>query len=232
MLARLQTNTLRNGSAFPLGSYPPAHSIPPKAVLLVSDSPFTLENLDRGLAAVDSLALAGACGWRDVVERTSWWCPDIVVLDALVTPLDGLFTTVQRLRSLTDPPLIVLLVHREVDQQRIDCVDAAFALDLGLEPVLEGLQLLASGVLLPASTARTPARPGDSAMRTRLATLTDREREVLTLIVEGLSNREVGVRLFISPDTVKEHVSRILAKLEVASRIEAAVAVVRAEMEH
>ncbi|MFI9504515.1 LuxR C-terminal-related transcriptional regulator [Nocardia sp. NPDC052566] len=218
MLARIQTN-----------AYPAAAPEDTKSVLLVSDSPFTLEHFEHGLATVDNLTAAGACGWRDVVERAAWWCPDIIVLDAL--PQDGLPATVRRLRSLSSPPLIVLLVHREVDGQIIDCVDAAFALDLGLEPVLNGLQLLASGVLMTASPR--PVAPARAAgTHQRLSTLTDREREVLVLLVDGMSNREVGARLFISPDTVKEHVSRILGKLGVSSRIEAAVLAVRAGMDH
>lgn len=73
---------------------------------------------------------------------------------------------------------------------------------------------------------------GPSSPRERIASLTERERQVLSLVAEGLSNGEVGQRLFLSPETVKEHVSRILGKMRVANRIQAAVVAAQCELAH
>ncbi len=203
----------------------------PHTVVIASDSPFTRRDFERTVTAAGDLALAGTCRWREVADRTARWRPDLVLLDASAGPLPELPDMVARLRSPNRPPLIALLVPPGVTRVDAEYADAVLASGRGAHAVVRALEVLASGVVV---TARAPGRcpepgPGPE-VRQRLSTLTEREREILVLIVDGLSNREVGSRLFISPDTVKEHVSRILAKLEVASRIEAAVAAVRAEL--
>jgi DNA-binding NarL/FixJ family response regulator len=96
--------------------------------------------------------------------------------------------------------------------------------------LVEAVRTVASGqsMLDPATTARlmsslrgpTEAHPAEDA---RLATLSAREREILALIGEGLTNRQIGKQLYLSEKTVKNHISRLLAKLGVERRIQAAV---------
>lgn len=205
----------------------------PRTMVLVSDSPFTRRDFERSVRGTRDLVLAGSCPWREVAQRSMRWRPDIVVLDASVPPLPELPEVLARWRSANRAALIALLIGRDPAPVHTTGADAVLAAAAGAEAVVRAVEALASGVIV--TTGVAPRRPGprdDPEARQRLSTLTEREREILLLLVDGLSNREVGSRLFISPDTVKEHVSRILAKLEVASRIEAAVAAVRAELGH
>jgi len=94
----------------------------------------------------------------------------------------------------------------------------------------EAVRTIAAGesLLAPAVTKRLIERyvsrpPGDTARRERFAELTERELEVLQLITRGLSNAEIGARLFLSEATVKTHVTRILSKLGVRDRVQAVV---------
>ncbi|WP_198037044.1 response regulator transcription factor [Nocardia sp. BMG51109] len=203
----------------------------PCTVVIASDSPFLRRDFEHLVTAAADVVLAGSCRWREVVDRSVRWRPDVILLDASVAPLPGLPETVERLRSRDRPPLVVLLVQQGTVPVDAAYVDAVLAADSGADAVVRALAVLASGVVVTTrAPGRHPGSGGHPEVRQRLSTLTEREREILVLIVDGLSNREVGSRLYISPDTVKEHVSRILAKLEVASRIEAAVAAVRAEL--
>ena len=93
--------------------------------------------------------------------------------------------------------------------------------------------LAAGGVVLAPRASRRlldtqPGRLAMDAEAERVATLTGREQQVLTLVAEGLSNAEIGGRLYLSAGTVKDHVSAILAKLGVAGRVQAALAAQRA----
>ncbi|MFC4375366.1 LuxR C-terminal-related transcriptional regulator [Nocardia halotolerans] len=164
-----------------------------------------------------------------MVATAAGWQPDIVLLDASTDPRAGLAPVVRQLRSLDRRPLIALLVHKETAPQTLE-VDLLLAADFRADAILDALEVAASGIILATAALEHADRiEADPDTYQRLSLLTGRETEILYLIVDGLSNREVGARLFISPDTVKEHVSRILAKLGVNSRIEAAVVAVRAE---
>ncbi|WP_433461772.1 helix-turn-helix domain-containing protein [Spirillospora sp. CA-128828] len=93
---------------------------------------------------------------------------------------------------------------------------ASIATDLGAQPLLTEIERLAKRSRLPANATTTPDRPDTP------AGLTNRELEVLELLTAGLSNRQIGERLFISAKTAGVHVSNILAKLMVTTRLEAA----------
>ncbi|WP_306361333.1 response regulator transcription factor [Nocardia sp. CC227C] len=204
-----------------------------RTLVIASEFPFVHDDFERAAASVGNPALAGRSSCRDVVEQALHSRADIVLLDASVEVPPGLPALVRRLRALDDPPLIALLVARGVPRSATEHPDVLLAADFGPPAVLHALKLVASGVMVAAAPPhRTPLTPAivDPDARRRLSTLTEREREILLLIVDGLSNREVGARLFISPDTVKDHVSRILTKLGVTSRIEAAVVAVRANL--
>ncbi|MFE3319894.1 LuxR C-terminal-related transcriptional regulator [Nocardia sp. NPDC059195] len=172
------------------------------------------------------IALAPISG---MVEKATRWQPDIVLLDAATGPEAALVSVVRGLRSLDQRPLIALLVPQDTARTTLE-VDVLLAADFHAKAILDALDVAASGIIVATTNVEHADRiePDHIAYR-RLSLLTGREKEILVLIVDGLSNREVGARLFISADTVKEHVSRILAKLQVSSRIAAAVVAVRAE---
>ncbi|MBF6333035.1 response regulator transcription factor [Nocardia transvalensis] len=202
----------------------------PRTLMVVSDSPFARMDFGNAVAAHDGFALAGTCAWSEAVDRSARWRPEVIVLDASVRRLADLASTVARLRELEHSPMITLLVEHGATKADIGQVDAAVIKDCGVLAVLEVLNVLISGAVLAVAPQRDRVHTDamNYQVRQRLAMLTKREREILRLIVEGLSNREIGARLFLSQETVKEYVSRVLSKLGVSSRIEAAVAAVRA----
>jgi LuxR family maltose regulon positive regulatory protein len=112
------------------------------------------------------------------------------------------------LRTLVDHgPQMVRLLHR--------------AASLGLQPVYVGKLLAAAERIVPACLPEPELEPESPASQPLLEPLSEREIEVLQLIAEGLTNRQVGERLYISPGTVKAHTSNIFGKLGVRSRTQA-----------
>ncbi|MFD4352138.1 LuxR C-terminal-related transcriptional regulator [Nocardia sp. NPDC058518] len=196
--------------------------------MLIVESSCHAMNIDF-LAAIRpnrQIALAPISG---MVDKAMSWRPDIVLLDAATGPEAGLATIVRGLRSLDRQPHIALLVPQDAARTTLE-VDVLLAADFHANAILDALDVAASGIIVTTTIIEQVDHiEPDHIAYQRLSLLTSREREILRLVVDGLSNREVGARLFISADTVKEHVSRILAKLQVNSRIAAAVVAVRAE---
>ncbi|RDI60327.1 two-component system nitrate/nitrite response regulator NarP [Nocardia pseudobrasiliensis] len=208
----------------------------PRTLVVASDAPLMRTEFEETVASVEQFALAAVCGRREVLNYCKRLRPDMVVLDGSVEPAVGWTDTVRRLRALNRGSRIIFLLGEAASTADVAELDAVISAEFGVLAILEALHVLMSGALVsvgPRSGAAREDEPEvDYVARERLSTLTSREREILMLVTHGLSNREVGIRLRISPDTVKEYVSRILGKLEVTSRIEAAVLAVRAEFEY
>ncbi len=186
------------------------------------------------LDAQDDLeVVAEAEDGRAAVERARELRPDVILMDVRMPVLDGIAAT----KIVVDEGLSGhVLVLTTFDEDRI-VYDAMKAGASGFllktappQQLIHAVRTVAAGDALLAPTVtrrlieefvRRPP-PGD-AMPEQLSELTDREREVLLLIAEGLSNIQIAERLYVSGATVKTHVNRILAKLDLRDRVQAVV---------
>jgi DNA-binding NarL/FixJ family response regulator len=183
----------------------------------------------------DFTVVGSAPGGADAVRVCREVRPDVVLMDVRMPGMDGIEATRRIVRDLPGTR-IVMLTTFDLDEYVYDALAAGasgFLLkDMLAERLFEAVRIVAAGeaLLAPTVTRRliaefTRLRPR-AVPRQALAidALTPREREVLRLIAEGLSNQEIAGRLVVGGETVKTHVSRVLAKLGVRDRAQAVVA--------
>ncbi|BBH67738.1 DNA-binding response regulator [Actinoplanes sp. OR16] len=187
-------------------------------------------------AAADIDVVATATG-GEAVTAVREHQPDVVLLDIRMPDVDGL-TVLGLLRQLDDPPIVAMLTTFDADEYVLAALDrgaAGFLLkDTEPEHLAQLVRTLAAGgVVMSPKASRTLLRtlPRTSALDgdlERVERLTGRERDVLVLLAQGLSNAEIGVRLHLGTGTVKDHVSALLTKLRVSGRVQAALLAQRA----
>ena len=204
-------------------------------VLLVDDEPLVRLGFSMVLAAHDDLRIVGEAGnGAEAVELAGRLRPDVVVMDVRMPVLDGVAAT-RRIVSAGLPSRIVVLTTFDLDEYAFAALQAGASgfLLKNTEPaeLVAAIRTVARGdaVVTPRVTRRlleTFAGQLPTADRTtdpRLARLTDREREVLVQVATGRSNAEIAAELTLSELTVKTHVGRILTKLELRDRTQAAI---------
>ncbi|GIF21447.1 DNA-binding NarL/FixJ family response regulator [Actinoplanes tereljensis] len=188
-------------------------------------------------AEPDIKVVAEAADGLEAVRQVQLTHPDVVLMDIRMPGVDGLEATK---RIAADPALaetrVVILTTFELDEYVFEALrgGASGFLVKDTEPVdlLRGIRAVAAGdaLLSPSVTRRVIGEFASKQAQTRpvappalLDALTDREREVLVLVAEGLSNDEIAARLVISPATAKTHVSRTMIKLAARDRAQLVV---------
>jgi DNA-binding NarL/FixJ family response regulator len=205
-------------------------------VLVVDDQALLRTAFSSLIDAEDDLAVAGeAADGRQAVELAASLAPDVVVMDVRMPVMDGIEATRQITadRAATAPRVLILTTF-DLDEYVFEALRAGasgFALkSRPLEELLSAIRTVAAGeaLLAPSVTRRLIAHFADGARvpsRTPpgLDELTEREREVLSLVARGLSNAELAEMLHVSLPTVKTHVSRTLTKLGARDRTQLVV---------
>ena len=203
------------------------------SVVVVDDQSLVRSGLELVLQARGCEVVGTAADGReavDVVRRTE---PDVVLMDVRMPVMDGIQAT-RELTASGCPSRVLVLTTYDLDRYVYDALGAGAAgFLLKTTPpdrLVEGIHTVCAGesLLAPTLTKRLieeylrhppPATPEPNG----LADLTDRERQVLVLMAKGLSNDDIAGELVIAQTTVKTHVNRVLAKLGVATRVQAVV---------
>ncbi|KOT37774.1 LuxR family transcriptional regulator [Streptomyces caelestis] len=205
--------------------------------MLVDDEPLVRAGLRAVLEAQPDIEVVGeAADGAAVVPLVRRLRPDVVAMDVRMPLLDGIEATRALLRSVDAPPKILVVTTFENDEYVYGALRAGadgFLLKRARPAeIVHAVRLVAEGesLLFPASVRRLAAEYGDGsgnrAARAVLerARLTEREGEVLRLMARGLTNAEMAARLVVGTETVKSHVSAVLAKLGVRDRTQAVIA--------
>jgi DNA-binding NarL/FixJ family response regulator len=204
------------------------------SIVVVDDQDVVRTAFEVLLATQPDFAVVGAAADGEHAVRI---CrdlrPDVVLMDIRMPGMDGIEAT-RRLFADPEPPRVLILTTFDLDEHVYDALEAGasgFLLkDATAERLFDAVRIVAAGqaLLAPTVTRRLVAEFARMRVRRRepdaaLRTLTTRETEVLRLIAEGLSNPEIAARLLVGDETVKSHVSRVLAKLGLRDRTQAVV---------
>ena len=208
-------------------------SNPPWRILIVEDDPMMQLGLEQSLSAYPHLAIIGQAedgylGVKAALELK----PDIVVMDIGMPRLDGIAATLQIKAALPNIRVVMLVSHtteEEIIAALSSGADAYCIKGASVDRLLSAIAAAGEGAayLDPQIARRVIEHLSPPTQSETITTLSQREMEVLQLIVEGKSNPQIAEILYLSPNTIKTHVRGIMNKLSVDDRVQAAVVALR-----
>lgn len=212
----------------------------PVRVMIADDHPLVREGLRSMLTDVDDIQLIGeATDGLEAARYTDDLHPDVVIIDIRMTGLDGIEAT-RRIKARHPEIAVLVLTVLEEPDYLLESVRAGASgyllKDCSRQQLLNAIRTLrAGGSLLDPETIgrllqqlrRAPTNPMDNGAATPL---TAREIEVLRLLCEGRNNKEIADLLVVSVNTVKTHVKRIMGKLKVSDRTQAAIKALKEDL--
>ncbi|MDX2661082.1 response regulator transcription factor [Streptomyces stelliscabiei] len=206
-------------------------------VLVVDDQPLQRYGFRVLLDSIPETEVLGeAANGVEAVRKTAELRPDVVLMDVRMPGMDGIEAT-RRITAAGGRSRVLVLTTFDIDEYVHAALRAGasgFLLkDARPDELLAGIRAVASGdaVIAPTLTRRildeyaqhVPAGRGNPGEDPRLASLTDREREILVAIGKGWTNGEIAARFVVAESTVKTHVGRVLAKIGARDRIQAVI---------
>ncbi|MGW2827889.1 response regulator [Streptomyces sp. NPDC001286] len=205
-------------------------SAPPVRVLLVDDQELIRTALSMVMADLEDVEVVGeAADGEEAVGLAGELAPDVVVMDIRMPGMDGIEAT-RRITGTQGEVRVVVLTTFDDDAYVYGALRAGasgfLVKDMALDDIIGAVRVVAAGdaLIAPSVTRRLihdfAARPEQRGRRRELTGITDREREVLTLVGSGLSNTEIAAELCISVATAKTYLTRLLAKLDARDRVQ------------
>jgi len=206
---------------------------PPIRVLVADDQALMRTGFRMILDAQEGIEVVGeAIDGEDAIRQYARLRPDVVVMDVRMPTMDGIRAT-ERLTATDPPARVLILTTFDLDEYVYEALRAGasgFLLkDRPSEELVAAVRVVAAGeaLLAPSVTRRLieefARRPVAAGPPRGLDELTEREREVLVLMAQGLSNAEIAGALHVAQTTVKTHVGRVLQKLRLRDRAQAVV---------
>ncbi len=203
----------------------------PIRVMLVDDHTMVRRGLATFLKVFDDLQLAGeAESGEDAIRLCADVLPDVILMDMVLPAMDGATATRLIRQQFPQVQIIALTSFKEgaLIKQALEAGAIGYLLkDISAEELVQAIRAAHAGRATLSPEAAQALVQNASQPPTPGLDLTEREREILALMVEGLNNIQIAGRLTVSPATVKSHVSNILSKLGVSSRTEAATIALR-----
>jgi DNA-binding NarL/FixJ family response regulator len=200
-------------------------------VVLADDQPLVRTGLRMILNTETDIEVVGeAADGAEAIDRCAELHPDVVLMDVRMPGTDGIEAT-RSVTAVDDPPRVLVLTTFDLDEVVYDALRAGasgFLLkDAPEERLVAAIRVVADGgsLFAPSVTRRLIEEFSRRGVRPviDLQGLTEREHEVLRLVARGLSNAEIGTELYVTENTVKTHVARLLMKLGVRDRVQAVV---------